>query len=280
MLEDDLPAPLRSPIEFLLSGELEPDDERVSARIETLRSELAERQNEYVTVLSGRTFNNDGSHLFPQPRTLDRSLSQIASESSVLPRWGIFLYLCAKTTRAKIILELGSSAGISGCYLASARTCERFITVEGAPSLAQLAEINLNRIARNVEVVNASFADALDRIIPTLKQGVDLVFMDEDKQNSTLCRSFERVAGRLNRGAVVVFDDIHWSPEMWQAWQILRRWKGFSHTISAGRFGVCFWTGDRVEPKTFDLYKFAGMELYGLKQRIERWRGHCNAPTQ
>jgi predicted O-methyltransferase YrrM len=280
MLEDDLPNPLRSPIEFLLSGELEPNDEQVSARIEALRSELAERQNEYMTVLSGGRFDNDGSHLFPQAGTLNRSLAQIACESSVLPRWGMFLYLCAKATCAKIILELGSSAGISGCYLASARTCERFITVEGASGLAQLAETNLNGIARNVEVVNASFDDALDRIIPTLRHGVDLVFMDGDKQKSSLCRTFERVAGHLNRGAVVVFDDIHWSPEMWQAWQVLRRWRGFSHTISAGRFGVCFWTGDRVEPKTFDLYQFAGMELYKLKQRMEKWRGHRGVSTR
>ena len=277
MLKDDLPNPLRSPIEFLLSGELDSVDEQITARIERLRSQLAKRQNERVTVLSGRTVNENGSYLFPQPGTLERSLAQIAYESSVLPRWGTFLYLCANATGAKVILELGSSAGISGCYLASARTCQRFITVEGASELAKLAETNLSCIARTFEVINARFADALDRILPVLPHGVDMVFLDGDKQKTSLLRSFERLASHLNSGSVVVFDDIHWSSEMWQAWQMLRRWKGFSHTVTAGRFGVCFWTGDRTQPKTFNLYQFAGLDLYKLKQRVESWRRRPSA---
>ena len=269
MVTGDLPQPLRSPIEFLLSGELAPDDEQVSARIERLRSRLAKRRNEYVTVLSGRTVNSDGS---PQGGTLERSLSQIACESSVLPRWGMFLYLCAKAACAKTVLELGSSAGISGCYLASTRECQRFITVEGSSELANLAESNLSGIAQNFEVVNASFDKALDRIGPTLGHGLDMVFLDGDKRKASLCGSFKRLVSHLNSGSVVVFDDIYWSSEMWQAWQMLRRWKGFSHTVTAGRFGVCFWTGDRTQPKTFNLYQFAGLDLYKLKQRVESWR--------
>ena len=279
MLTDDLPQSLQSPIEFLLSGKIEPEDEQITARIETLRSQLAKRQNERVTVLSGRAVNQDGSYL-PQPGTLKRSLAQIAYESSVLPRWGTFLYLCANATGAKVILELGTSAGISGCYLASARTCQRFVTVEGASELAKLAETNLSRIARNFEVVNARFADALDRILPTLPHGVDMVFLDGDKQKTSLLRSFERLASHLNSGSVVVFDDIYWSSEMWQAWQVLRRWRGFSHTITVGRFGVCFWIGNSLEPKTFNLYRFAGMDFYKLKQRMENWRRRCDVPAQ
>jgi predicted O-methyltransferase YrrM len=272
MLKDDLPNPLRLPIEFLLSGELDPGDEQVSARIETLRSQLAKRQNERVTVFSGMTVNEYGSYLFPHGGTLERSLAQIAYESSVLPRWGMFLYLCAKAAGAKTVLELGSSAGISGCYLASTPECQRFITIEGSSELAKLAESNLSGIVRNFEVVNASFDKALDRIGPTLGHGLDMVFLDGDKRKASLCGSFRRLVSHLNRGSMVVFDDIYWSSEMWQAWQMLRRWKGFSHAVTAGRFGVCFWTGDRTEPKTFNLYQFAGLDLYKLKQRVENWR--------
>ncbi len=280
MLQDDLPDPLRLPIEFLLSGGLDPDDEQITARIETLRSQLAKRQNERVTVFSGGTVTEDGSYLFPHGGTLERSLAQIAYDSSVLPRWGTFLYLCANATGAKVILELGTSAGISGCYLASARTCQRFITIEGASELAKLAETNLSRIARNFEVINARFADALDRILPALPHGVDMVFLDGDKQKTSLLRSFERLASHLNSGSVVVVDDIYWSSEMWQAWQVLRSWRGFSHTITVGRFGVCFWIGDSLEPKTFNLYRLAGMDFYKLKQRVENWRRRRDASAQ
>ena len=269
MLAHDFPVALRPPIEFLLSGNLDAGDAQVGATVEMLRSELAKRRDERMTVLSGRTVNTDGSHFSAEEATLERSLAQIAYESSVLPRWGTFLYLCANATDAKTILELGSSAGISGCYLASARACKRFITVEGAAELARLAEANLSRVAHNFEVVNASFTDALDRILPTLQDGIDMAYIDGDKQKHALWRSFECLVPHLNKSSVIVFDDIHWSSEMWQAWRSLRRRKGFSHTITAGRFGVCFWTGGRMEPKTFNLYQLAGIDLYTLKRRVQ-----------
>lgn len=267
MLESNLPHPLRSPLEFLLFGKLSFADERVVARIETLRCDLARRPDERITVYSGKT-EADGA----TPGTLERSLAQIAYESSVLPRWGIVLYLCASAVGAKIIVELGSSAGISGCYLASSSACQKFITVEGSSELAKLAKANLSRTMTNFEVINASFTVALDRMTPELGRGIDMLYMDGDKQKGSLCRSFERLAPHLNNGSVVVFDDIHWSCDMRKAWQLLRRWQGFSHTIAAGRFGLCFWTGGRTEAKTFDLYEFAGIDLYRLRQKLE-WLG-------
>jgi predicted O-methyltransferase YrrM len=270
MLTRDLPNPLRPPIEFLLSGKLSPADARVVGRIEALRSELGRRRNEFVTVFSDAKVIEGATYRSSKPETLLRSVPQVAYESSVLPRWGAFLYLCAQASRAKTILELGSSAGVSGCYLASARDCQRFITVEGSSELAKLAETHLSRVSQNFEVVNAFFTDALDRILPTLRHGVDMAYIDGDKQKGTLCRSFERLAPHLNSGSIVVFDDITWSSEMWEAWQVLRRWEGFSHAITSGRFGVCFWTGNRTKPKTFDLYKFANVDWYRVKQRLER----------
>ena len=66
-----------------------------------------------------------------------------------------------------------------------------------------------------------TFADAFDRVLPTLRHGLDMVFLDGDKQETSLFRSFENLASHLNSGSVMVFDDIHWSSEMWQAWQML-----------------------------------------------------------
>jgi predicted O-methyltransferase YrrM len=149
------------------------------------------------------------------------------------------------------------------------------MTVEGSSELAELAKTHLRRIVRNFEVVNASFNDALDRILPTLRYGLDMVYIDGDKEKNALWHYLARVAPYLNSGSVVVFDDIYWSSEMWEAWEAIRRWKGFSHAITAGRFGVCVWTGDGVEPKRRNLYEFAGMDLYKIKQRLEQLTTWC-----
>jgi hypothetical protein len=124
--------------------------------------------------------------------------------------------------------------------------------------------------------VNASFDEALDRILPTLRDGIDMAYIDGGKDKRSNLRYLERVTPSLNEGCLVVFDDIHWSSEMWEMWGVVRKWKGFSHTINAGRFGVCLWSGRDVRPKTYDLYNMAGVDLYDMKQRLKRvkiWGG-------
>jgi predicted O-methyltransferase YrrM len=178
--------------------------------------------------------------------------SRIAQVTSVHPYWGMFLYLCASAVGAETILELGSCAGISGCYVASGTHCRRFITVEGSPELARLAEANIRQVASHAEVVNALFDDALDAILPTLGKGLDMAYIDGQHEKRSTLHYFKRLVPHLSSGAVVVFDDIQWSPDMWEAWQELSRWPGVSHAINVGRFGVCVWDGAAM-PKSFDL---------------------------
>jgi len=277
MVRDGLPLSLRSPFQFLLNGKAEPEDCQVAARIEHLRFELAKRENDFVTTFSDtgprptprQWFSPENS---PQIRSRVRSLPQVAYVSSVLPRWGIFLYLCGNATRAKTILELGSSAGISGCYLASGKYCQRFVTVEGSPELSILAETHLRQIANNFEVVNAPFNAALEKILPSLRDGLDMIYMDGEKDKRAALHCFERLTPYLNNRCVVVFDDIHWSSQMREVWQELCRWKGLSFAINAGRFGVCLWSGGTARPKVYDLFMVAGVDLYEIKQRFEDLR--------
>jgi predicted O-methyltransferase YrrM len=198
-----------------------------------------------------------------------RSVTQVAQVSSVLPQWGAFLHLCANATGARTILELGAGVGISGCYLASGKNCQRFISVEGSPERAKLAKAHLCQIAHNVELVNASFDEALDRILPSLREGIDMAYIDGNKDKLANLRYFERITPYLNPGCVVVFDDIHWSPEMRGVWRMLRQRKGLSYAINAGRFGVCVWDGGEVQPRTCDLYAVAGVDMFEVKQFLE-----------
>ena len=107
-----------------------------------------------------------------------RTLEHIAKISSVTQRWGTFLYLCADAVGAKAILELGTCAGISGCYLASARSCERFVTIEASPAPAKLARLNLSRVSDHFTVINALFDEGLDEILRGPGDRFDLVYID------------------------------------------------------------------------------------------------------
>jgi predicted O-methyltransferase YrrM len=245
MLGNGLPPHFQHPLEFLFDRRLTQAERQQVSRVESIR-EAVDRQPRSFEVV-----NRDG-------HVCRLTASQIAHRVSVNPEWGTFLYLCAQAVRARTILELGSCAGISGCYMASSEYCERFITVEASPDLASLARANICQVSHQAEVVNALFDDALDKIRPTLGAGVDLAYIDGHHKYEPTLHYLRRLEPHLNTGALVVFDDVHLSKEMWQAWQVLKGRKGFSHTIDAGRFGVCVWDGLSLIPVNHDLGPYLG----------------------
>jgi predicted O-methyltransferase YrrM len=270
MKRNGLPAYLHGPLTFLLERQLPGGDYGPVDRIEALRAELAGRSGVievFDAVGAHASSTADARRRLDEKRPAVRSLFETAHVSSVSALWGTFLYLCASDSRAKTILELGSGAGISGCYLGSAPTCRRFITVEGSADRARLAEAHLCQIVGNVEVVSASFDAALDRLIPSLHDGLDFVFVDGDKTKGSYVTLLERLSARLNHGAVVVFDDIQWS-DVQDDWNALCARPGLSFAINVGRFGVCVWDGDAVRPQAFTLYGVCGVDLYRVRRDL------------
>jgi predicted O-methyltransferase YrrM len=245
MLRDGLPPELEHPFRFLFDRRLSHAERETVSRVEGIREAVDRQAGSFEVV-------NRNGHV------CQLTACQIAHTLSVNREWGTFLYLCSHAIRARTILELGSCAGISGCYMASSEHCERLITVEASSSLASLARASLCHVSSHAEVVNAKFDDALDTILPTLDGGVDLAYIDGHHRYEPTLRYFHRLAPHLNGGALVVFDDVHLSEEMWRAWQVLRAGKGFSHTIDAGRLGVCVWDGRLSVPVNHDLGPYLG----------------------
>jgi hypothetical protein len=63
MLDDGLPTFLRAPLSFLLTQDLQQEDQVVVEKIETLRRRMADRRDAYVTVYNspiGKTHQDVG----------------------------------------------------------------------------------------------------------------------------------------------------------------------------------------------------------------------------
>ena len=56
------------------------------------------------------------------------------------------LFRLANYYRARTIIELGSSLGISTAYLASADSSSRVITMEGSPAIASIAQETFQKL--------------------------------------------------------------------------------------------------------------------------------------
>jgi predicted O-methyltransferase YrrM len=267
-----LPAHLDAPFEFLLTRTLAPRHRRVVDRVEALREALAVRAGDTAVFDEHDGASRPGPARVDEPRPGRRSMAETAHVTSVPPVWGMFLHLCAEARGARTVLELGSGAGLSGCYLGSAEGCRRFVTVEGSAERARLARAHLAEVVPHAEVVVDSFQSALADILPGLEEGLDLVFIDGNKVGGGYLDLVERLAARLNPGAVLIFDDIQWT-DLRADWRALSARPGFAFAISTGRFGVCLWEGGSRTPRAETLFSIAGVDLYGARRDLMAWLG-------
>lgn len=101
---------------------------------------------------------------------------------SVPRKDGQFLSLLIKATRAKNVLEVGTSHGYSAIWISLGleETGGHLTTIEILPERVQMAKDNLGK-ARLAHRVTFKQGDAHE-IVPTLDGPFDFVFLDADKQ--------------------------------------------------------------------------------------------------
>ena len=124
---------------------------------------------------------------------------------TVAANQGKLLYILARATGARRILELGTLAGYSAIWLARAAGPDgRVVTLEVIPDYARVAAANLHRagLADRVDVLVGPAAETL----PTLDGPFDLVFIDADKASNDVYLPL--VLDLSRRGTLIVADNV------------------------------------------------------------------------
>jgi predicted O-methyltransferase YrrM len=122
---------------------------------------------------------------------------------------GKFLYLLARLTGARRILELGTLGGYSTIWLARALPeGGRLTTLEYEPRHAAVARENLAGagLSAAVEVVVGSALETLPGVIAAADAPFDLVFIDADKVNYS--NYFALVMGAVRAGSLILADNV------------------------------------------------------------------------
>ncbi|WP_440639017.1 O-methyltransferase [Bradyrhizobium sp. PUT101] len=99
---------------------------------------------------------------------------------SVSPRFGRFLYMCARACKAKHIVEFGSSMGISAIYMAAALRDMgggRLIGTDIEPGKIERARANL-AAAGLADLVEFRLGDARETFSSGLTGDIDMVMLD------------------------------------------------------------------------------------------------------
>ena len=207
------------------------DDENCNS-IESLRKKLcqSEKEIQITDFGAGSTINNSKI----------RKIKDIAKNSAKNAKFGKLLYRIIQFYKPKNIIELGTSLGISTSYLAKANDNAKVFTFEGCPATSTIAQENFNK--QNIKNTSITLGDFNLTLANKLKEilTIDLAFIDGNHQEKPTINYFKQCLKYSNNNTIFIFDDIHWSQEMENAWDYIKEHKKATLTIDLFFVGIVF----------------------------------------
>ena len=173
-------------------------------------------------------------------KSKERSVKSIA-KSALSPKWQCeVLYNIISEALPENIVEIGTSLGISSAYLAKGNIHSTVHTMEGAESIATIAMENFAHLnLRNVKLIYGNFDNSLPVILKQLNK-VDFAFIDGNHKKAATLNYFNQILNKSDKCTLLVFDDIHWSSEMIEAWEEIKSHKRVTASLDFYSFGIIF----------------------------------------
>lgn len=200
--------------------------------IEKLRAQL-KQDNTMLTIEDFGAGSRVASHH-------QRSVSSIASSALKPRKFSQLFFRMVNYYQPKYILELGTSLGVTSAYMASAQPNAKVVTMEGAQAVADVAKKNFKQLGlTNIQIVQGNFDNTLHDVLQKAPS-VDLAFVDGNHRREPTLKYFKQLLAKANENSILVFDDIHWSAEMEEAWAAIQAHPDVTLTIDLFFIGLVF----------------------------------------
>jgi predicted O-methyltransferase YrrM len=169
-----------------------------------------------------------------------RKVSDIARYSPVPEKYGVLLSNMAAEFGNPLIVEFGTSFGISTMYMAASSPDTVLYSIEGSPAVSEIATANFKEAGlNNINVLTGSFDKMWSEAISSgVKPG--LVFIDGNHRKEPVLKYFNQISAISGSNTVVIIDDIYYSEEMESAWNEIKRLEKVTMTIDIYRMGIVF----------------------------------------
>ena len=170
----------------------------------------------------------------------ERVVGQMAASSLKPRKFAQLLFRMVQKYQPQTLLELGTSFGITSAYLCNGNANGKLYTLEGSPSIAQIARKNFEQLGiKNVELIEGDFAQTLQPLLQQLPV-IDFAFVDGNHQKEPTLQYFEALLGKAHENSILVFDDIHWSRPMEEAWEMIKANARVTLSIDLFFIGIVF----------------------------------------
>lgn len=174
-----------------------------------------------------------------------RSIKSIAKTSGSTLKRAELLYRITKYFEPQHSLELGTSLGIATQALALGASERQVLTIEGCPNISNFTKQHLiNCNIKNVTLKTGEFDKVLSEI---QDQNFDLVFLDGNHNKEATLRYFNMLIDKAHNDSIFIFDDIHWSKNMVEAWEIVKMHPKVTVSIDTFFWGFIFFRKEQVK---------------------------------
>lgn len=177
-------------------------------------------------------------------KTTQRKVSDITHHAVKPRKFGQLLFRIVKHYQPSNIIELGTSLGITTSYLALANRQASVISIEGAAAIADIAKNNFKKLGlNNIEVIEGNFDLVLQKALLAFTT-LDFVFVDGNHRKDPTLQYFLAAIDKIDNRSILIFDDIHWSREMEEAWEIIKAHPSVTMSIDMFFIGLVFFRNE------------------------------------
>ena len=205
---------------------------KVYADIEKLRSELVRdmRSIPITDVGVGSVLN----------KSKQKKVSTLAKNILKPTKLDQLIHRLVADVNPGNIIELGTCLGIQTAYLAKAAPNARVISIEECPETVAIALENLEKLQiQNTEICVGNFDELLPDIIKNIPE-LDLILINGSHTKEAILNYFQWCLPKLSERSIMIFDHIHRSKEMNEAWEHIKGQPKVSVTIDLFQIGLVF----------------------------------------
>lgn len=207
------------------------------AKLKDYRASLL-KNHESISITDFGT----GSKVF---KSNQRRIKQIASSSGTSIKRAELIFRFIKYINPKNILELGTSLGIATQAMALGQPEAQVTSIEGCSVIAAVAAKQLQACGvQNFHLKTGSFFEEIPKLPPI---AWDVVFFDGHHDKDATLNYFNQILTYAHNDSVFIFDDIHWSKGMSEAWKNIKNHPKVTVTIDTFYWGFVFFRKEQAK---------------------------------
>ncbi len=164
-----------------------------------------------------------------------RSIQEIFKVSSSKGHYGKILFQLSNHFQPMQILEFGTSLGIGTLHFHLGNPDSQITTIEACPETLNFARDFLKDKVTNVNFIESTFSDFLNQ---NSTEKYDLIFVDGHHDGKATLDYMRKLESHSHNDTIFLLDDIRWSDDMFEAWNILLNSEKYNVSIDLFRMGI------------------------------------------